>query len=104
MIWLIGIIVFCGFATGIYSLVRISKVKGMAELTLSSLCLIITILFSSLQNSRAFGGTKWDFFLHSVTVDGDILPWVLFILFISVIIFVMKTIFIVVKKNIYLSR
>ena len=83
MMWVIGIISALGIATGIYSLVKSDKGKGLAELSLGILCPTIAILFGSLQYGRAFGGTKLEFFIHSATVDGDIWPWILVVLLIA---------------------
>ena len=77
---IVGILsVFC-IACGVYSVIRISKVKGIAEFAMASVSPAIAIIFGSLQKNRVFGGTKWQFFVHSATVDGDIWPWILFAL------------------------
>ena len=82
MEWFVSIITVCGLITGVYSFVKVSKARGAAELILAVLCPVITILFGALQDVRAFGGTRWAFFVHSATVDGDPWPWVLLVLLI----------------------
>lgn len=83
MMWVIGIISVLGIAAGIYAFIKISKFKGVTELLLALLCPAIALLFGSLQSGRAFGGTQLEFFIHSATVDGDILPWILAVLLIA---------------------
>ncbi len=92
MIWVIGIISACGILCGIYSLIQRSKINGILEVAIGAVCPIIAILFSSLQDDRVFGGTTWEFFLHSATVDGDIWPWILVILLVAEIVCIVKTI------------
>ena len=92
MIWVIGIISVLGIVAGIYSLTKTNKVKGIVELLLAILCPTIAILFGSLQSSRAFGGTKLEFFIHSATVDGDIWPWILAVLLAVVLVCAINTI------------
>ena len=99
MIWVIGIISVLGIAIGIYSLTKIGKGKGIAELLLAILCPTIAILFGSLQDNRVFGGTKWEFFVHSATVDGDIWPWILLILLIAEIICIVRTVCMIAKEK-----
>ena len=92
MIWVIAMISVFGIAAGIYSLTKIGKSKGVAELLLAILCPTIAILFGSLQGNRAFGGTKWEFFIHSATIDGDIWPWILLVLLIAEVICIVRTV------------
>ena len=91
MIWVIGIISVLGIVAGIYSLAKISKVKGIVELLLAILCPTIALLFGSLQSERVFGGTKLEFFIHSATVDGDIWPWILVVLLIAEVVCIVRT-------------
>ena len=91
MIWVIGIVTVCGFATGTYSLMKISKGKGIIELLLAILCPAIAIMFGSLQSKRVFGGTKLEFFIHSATVDGDVWPWILLVLLIAEVVCIVRT-------------
>ena len=91
MIWVIGIISVLGIVIGIYSLTKIGKGKGIAELLLAILCPTIAVLFGSLQDRRAFGGTKLEFFIHSATVDGDIWPWILVVLLIAEVVCIVRT-------------
>ena len=99
MIWAIGIISVLGIATGIYSRAKIGKGKGIIELLLAIICPTIAIWFGSLQNGRAFGGTKLEFFVHSATVDGDIWPWILFVLLIAEIICIVRTVCVFAKEK-----
>ena len=59
----------------------------------------IAILFGSLQDGRAFGGTKLEFFIHSATVDGDIWPWILLALLIAEVICIVRTVCMVVREK-----
>lgn len=98
MIWAIGIISVLGVTTGIYSLTKASKVTGIIEILLAVICPVIAILFGSLQDDRVFGGTKWEFFVHSATVDGDIWPWILLVFLIAEIVCIAKTLFVRGRK------
>lgn len=92
MDWLVGIITICGLVTRSYSLMKINRTKGIIELILAVLCPVLTLSFCSLRNDRAFGGTKWEFLVNSATIDGDIWPYIILILFIVEIICIVKTI------------
>ena len=91
MFWLLGIVTVFGFSAGIYSLVKQNKVNGILELSLAVLCPLITISFCSLKDTRAFGGTNWEFLVHSATIDGDIWPWIILVLLIAEIIAIVRT-------------
>lgn len=99
MIWVICIISVLGIAAGIYSLAKMGKVKGIATLLSAALCPTIAILFGSLQSERAFGGTKLEFFIHSATIDGDIWPWILFVLLIAEVICIARTVCMIAKEK-----
>ena len=92
MIWVIGIISVLGIVTGICTLAKTNKVKGIVELLLAIFCPTIAIMFGSLQSERVFGGTKLEFFIHSATVDGDIWPWILLVLLIAEVICIVRTV------------
>ena len=92
MDWLVGIITICGLVTGSYSLMKINRAKGIIELILAVLCPVLTLTFCSLRSDRAFGGTKWEFLIHSATIDRDIWPYIILILFIVEIICIVRTI------------
>ena len=99
MIWIIGIISVLCIATGIYSFAKMNKVKGIVELLLAILCPAIAFLFGSLQDDRVFGGTKFEFFIHSATVDGDVWPWILVILLIAEVVCIIKTVCMFAKEK-----
>ncbi len=99
MILVFGIISVLGIATGIYSFAKIGKVIGIAELLLTIICPIIAFWYGSLQSERAFGGTKWEFFVHSATVDKDIWPWILLFLLIVEVLCIVRTIFVFAKET-----
>lgn len=92
MDWLVGIITICGLVTGSYSLMKINRAKGIIELILAVLCPVLTLTFCSLRNDRAFGGAKWEFLIHSATIDRDIWPYIILILFFVEIICIVRTI------------
>ncbi len=100
MIWVIGMISVLGIVTGIYSIAKINKIKGVAELLLAILCPVIAILFASLQRERVFGGTKLAFFIHSATVDGDIWPWILLVLLIAEAVCIVRTVCVFTKEEV----
>lgn len=95
----IYIITICGLMSGVYTLLKINKTKGIFRLALAALCPIITMSFCSLKDDRVFGGTNWEFLVHSATIDGDIWPWVILILFIIEIIYILKTIYVVAIRR-----
>jgi len=97
--WIIGIITVCGFAAGLYWLVKRDRIRGIKTLIPAILCPIITEAFCSLRDDRAFGGTKWEFLRHSATVDGDIWPWILLILLVAELVCVVRTGYVVLKKH-----
>ena len=72
----------------------INRAKEIIELILAVLCPVLILSFCSLRNDRAFGGTKWEFLVHSATIDGDIWPYIILILFIVEIICIVRMIFI----------
>ena len=75
-----------------------SKVTGIIGLLLAVICPVIAILFGSLQDTRVFGGTRLEFFIHSATVDGDIWPWFLLVLLIAEIVCIAKNFFVRERK------
>ena len=92
MYWIIGIISVLGIMTGIFSILKQNKVNGIIRIVLAIVCPIIAIWFCSLKESRAYGGTDWEFMLHSATVDGDFCPWILLILLVIEAILIVGTI------------
>jgi len=82
---------------------KISKTKGIMELLLAILCPVIAISFVSLQDDRVFGGTKWEFFIHSATVDGDIWPWIIFVLLIVEIICIIRVVYLKLNSTIQID-
>ena len=99
MKWIIGVITLAGVLSGIYSFLKMNKINGICQMALSTVCPLITIAFLSLKGNHAFGGTDWEFIVHSATIDGIPLVWIIFILFILEIILIVRTIFIVAKRN-----
>ena len=95
----IGIITVLGFLTGIYNLLKHNKINGILRLVVAIICPIIAIWFCSLKESRVYGGTDWEFMVHSATVDGDIYPWIFLILLVVEIILIIETILKLIKTT-----
>ena len=98
MKWIIGVITLLGVLAGIYNFLKTDKFKGICQLVLAVVCPIITIWYLSLKASHAFGGTDWEFLVHSATIDGSIYPWICFILFAVDIICIVRTVCKISKK------
>ena len=99
MYWIIGIISVLGIMTGIFSILKQNKVNGIIRIVLAIVCPIIAVWFCSLKESRAYGGTDWEFMLHSATVDGDFYPWILLVLLGVEVILIAGTIVKVIKAR-----
>ena len=98
MKWILGIITLLGVLAGVYTFLKTDKFKGICQLILAVICPIIIISFLSLKESHAFGGTDWEFLVHSATIDGNILPWLNLMLFFIEVVFIVRTISIIFKK------
>ena len=96
---IIGVITVLGVLAGMCILLRKDIIKGIGQLVLAVVCPLITISYLSLKEDRAFGGTDWEFLVHSATVDGDIWPWIILILFVVEIIYIIRTICVIIKKR-----
>lgn len=99
MKWIIGVITLAGVLSGIYSLFKMNKLSGISQIALAAVCPLITIAFLSLKEKYAFGGNDWEFLVHSATIDGIPLVWIILFMFIVEIILIVRTIFIVAKRN-----
>ncbi len=99
MYWVIGAITILGLLAGVYTFFKKSKINGITQLIVAVICPIITIMFCSLKDKHAFGGTDWEFLLHSATVDAEIWPWIALVLLIVEIIFIIKAVFMALKRN-----
>lgn len=95
---IIGVITVLGVLAGMCIFLRKEKIKGIGQLVLAVVCPIIMIAYLSLKEKHAFGGTDWEFLVHSATVDRDIWPWIILILFVVEIIFIVRTICVITKK------
>ena len=98
MKWIIGVITLLGVLAGIYTFLKTDKFIGICQLILATVCPLITMSFLSLKEGHAFGGTDWEFLVHSATIDGSILPWICFILFVVDIICIVRTVCKIYKK------
>ena len=99
MYLIIGGISILGILAGLYDLFNKRKVFGITQLFLAIICPIITFMYCSLKERRAFGGTDWEFLVHSATIDGDVLPWIVFASFIAEIILILRTLLIIFKNR-----
>ena len=98
MKWILGIITLLGVLTSVYTFLKTDKFKGICQVILAVVSPVITMSFVSLKESRAFGGTDWEFLVHSATIDGNILPWLNLMLFFIEVVFIVRTISIIFKK------
>lgn len=96
---IIAFITILGLLTAVYAFFKVSKAYGTVQFVLAVVCPVIIKLFCSLKYVRAFGGTDWEFLWHSATIDGDLWSWVVFAILISLVILVLKTIFIALKNS-----
>lgn len=96
---IIGIISVLGVLAGMCILLRKDIIKGICQIVLAVVCPLITIAYLSLKEGRAFGGTDWEFLVHSATIDKDIWPWIILILFVVEIIFIVRTICVITQKR-----
>lgn len=99
MYWVIGIISVLGILAGIYQLINHDKAGGIIRVVLAVVCPVIAVWFCSLKESRAYGGTDWEFMVQSATVDGDIYPWLLLILLVVEVILIVATILKLIKSK-----
>ena len=98
MYLIIGIISILGILAGLYDLFNKRKVFGITQLFLAVICPVITLMYCSLKEWRAFGGSDLEFLIHSAAVDGDVLPWIVFALFIAEIMLILRTLLIIFKN------
>jgi len=99
MVIIIGVITVLGVITGIYALIKTNKIKGIFQIILAIVCPILTALFCSLKDDYAFGGTDWQFIVHSATIDTTPAPWIILILFALEVVFIIRYFQFHMKKN-----
>lgn len=99
MMLIIGSITILGILTGVFMLQRDNKIKGIMQIVLSVICPVLTWLFCSLKETHAFGGTDWQFIVHTATVDASPLPWIILLMFVIEIVAIIKYILLRRDKN-----
>ena len=67
-----------GVLASVYVIWNYNKIKGVLHLAAAILCPIFTGWYCSLKTERAYGGSDWEFLVHSLKVDGDILAYMAF--------------------------
>ena len=95
----IGIITLLGILTAISRILKYNRAIGICQLVLAIVCPIFVLWFCSLKAGRAFGGTDWEFLVHSASVDGDFCPWIILVLFGVEVIFIVGTIVKTIKAK-----
>ncbi len=99
MILIICLITILGIIAGVVMLLRDNKIKGIIQIVLSVICPVLTWLLCSLKETHAFGGTDWQFLVHTATIDANPLPWIILFMFIIEIIAIIKYILLRRDKN-----
>lgn len=80
-----------GFITGISIVIAIKTIKGgqkrkgLVQLLLGIISPLITILFCLKKKQFVFGGTDFEFLFQTAIVDKRVEPWIILILYISLI-------------------
>ena len=80
-------------------LLRDNKSKGIMQILLAVICPVLTWLLCSLKETHAFGGTDWQFIVHTATVDVSPLPWIILLMFVIEIVDIIKYILLRRDKN-----
>ena len=99
MMFIIGLVTVLGILTGVFVLLRDNKSKGIMQILLAVICPVLTWLLCSLKESHAFGGTDWQFIVHTATVDVSPLPWIILLMFVIEIVDIIKYILLRRDKN-----
>lgn len=90
MEWILGSIALVGIAIGVYAFLKRHQRYGAVCTALALLCPLLTAAVCSLKHTRAYGGTNFEFLVHSAFVDGDPCPWILLILWGAEVICILK--------------
>lgn len=93
---IMGFISSIGLSVGTRAMKGKSKTRGIIQLVLTFLAPILVILFCLEKDEFVFGGTDWEFLVHSATVDKMIIPWIILVIYIS---FIALTIYNIVKNR-----
>ena len=90
MMLIIGSITILGILTGVFMLQRDNKSKGIMQILLAVICPVFTWLLCSLKETHAFGGTDWQFLVHTATIDVSPLPWIVLFMVVIEIVTIVK--------------
>lgn len=82
---IMGFIASIGLCVGTRTMKEQNKTRGIIQLVLTFVAPILTILFCSKKTDFVFGGTDWEFLIQTATVDKMIIPWIILVLYISLI-------------------
>ena len=99
MMFIIGLVTVLGILTGVFVLLRDNKSKGIMQILLAVICPVLTWLLCSLKETHAFGGTDWQFLVHTATIDVSPLPWIVLFMFVIEIVDIIKYILLRRDKN-----
>ena len=99
MMFVIGFITILGILTGVFMLLRGNKIKGIMQIVLAVICPVLVWLLCSLKGTHTFGGTDWQFLVHTATIDASPLPWIILFMFIIEIVAIIKYILLRRDKN-----
>lgn len=86
MDFIIGLLTGFGIIIGIVTILKNNKTRGIMEIILSVLALIITYAFISKKNTFVFGGSNGEFLIQSAIVDKMLFPWIILLIYIALIV------------------
>lgn len=90
--FVIGFIVGIGFYTGVRTIQVSNRKLGMIQLVLTFLAPVSVYLWCLKKTKFVFGGTDWEFFIQTATVDRMIEPWLILVLYIGLLLFTLYNI------------
>lgn len=95
----LGFFAGLGLYTGVRTIVEVSKKLGIIQLVLTFFAPILTSFWCTKKSAFAFKGTDFEFLIHTATVDKNIIPWLIFILYLFLTILIIYNIVKIIKKN-----
>ncbi len=93
MDFIIGLLTGFGITTGIFAIINDNKKLGIIQMLLTAIIPVVTYLFCSRKSSFAFGGTDLEFLLHTATVDKMIVPWLILVMFFTLIVLIVINVY-----------
>jgi len=77
----LSILFFIGCLFAVFIMIKIDRKMGLLQIITTIGFLIATKWFCSLKYQFAFGGTDWEFLIHSALVDRMFAPYFILLLF-----------------------